>query len=168
MNTVLDKDRHRYADGRMPKFQVFFRKYQNSKGVLKQLYRFLYRIYADKSFIEIPRDTKIGAGLCFHHAFGITMNADTIIGDNCNIHKGVTIGQENRGARKGSPVIGNSVWIGINSTIVGHIVIGDDVLIAPNSYVNCDVPSHSIVVGNPCRIVHNDNATDEYIYRKIN
>lgn len=51
--------------------------------------------------------------------------------ENCNIHKGVTIGQENRGKRKGTPVIGDEVWIGINATIVGKISIGSDVLIAP-------------------------------------
>lgn len=45
------------------------------------------------------------------------------------------------GGRQGAPGIGNEVWIGINAAIVGKITIGDDVLIAPNSYVNCDVPS---------------------------
>ena len=74
------------------------------------------------------------------------------IGEWCNIHKGVTIGQQNRGDLKGVPKIGNKVWIGVNATIVGKIEIGDDVLIAPNSFVNCDVPSHSIVIGNPCQI----------------
>ena len=86
-----------------------------------------------------------------------------MIGCNCNIHKGVTIGQENRGKRKGSPVIGNNVWIGINSTIVGNVIIGSDVLIAPNTYVNCDVPDHSIVFGNPCIIKYRENATEGYI-----
>ena len=79
------------------------------------------------------------------------------------MHKGVTIGQENRGKRRGTPVIGNKVWIGVNATIVGKITIGDDVLIAPNTYVNCDIPSHSVVFGNPCIIKHRDNATEEYI-----
>lgn len=41
------------------------------------------------------------------------------------------------GGRQGTPVIGNEVWIGINAAIVGNVTIGDDVLIAPNSYVNC-------------------------------
>lgn len=85
------------------------------------------------------------------------------IGKNCNIHKGATIGQENRGKRKGTPVIGNNVWIGINSTIVGKVVIGDDVLIAPNTYVNRDIPSHSIVIGNPCKVIPNEEATKNYI-----
>ena len=41
-------------------------------------------------------------------------------------------------------MIGNEVWLGINVAIVGKVTIGDDVLIAPNSYVNCDVPSHRL------------------------
>lgn len=75
----------------------------------------------------------------------------------------MTIGQENRGRRKGAPTIGNKVWLGVNSTIVGNITIGDDVLIAPNSYVNFDVPPHSIVIGNPGKIIHRENATQDYI-----
>ena len=55
------------------------------------------------------------------------------------------------------------MWIGINATVVGNVSIGDDVLIAPNSYVNCDVPPHSVVVGNPCRIIPRENATEDYI-----
>lgn len=71
------------------------------------------------------------------------------------------------GGRKGAPRIGNEVWIGVNVTIVGKITIGDDVLIAPNTYVNCDIPSHSVVFGNPCIIKHRDNATEGYINHKI-
>lgn len=79
----------------------------------------------------------------------------------------MTIGQENRGIRKGVPVIGNEVWIGINATIVGKITIGDDVLIAPNSYVNCDIPSHSVVFGNPCVIKYREKATEGYINNRV-
>lgn len=43
------------------------------------------------------------------------------------------------------PTIGDEIWIGVNATIVGRINVGDDVLIAPNSFVNCDIPSHSVV-----------------------
>ena len=67
------------------------------------------------------------------------------------------------GGRRGTPVIGNRVYIGLNSTIVGGISIGDDVLIAPNTFVNEDVPSHSIVIGNPCKIISKANATEEYV-----
>ena len=86
-----------------------------------------------------------------------------MIGCNVNITKGVTIGLSNRGSKKGCPVIGDYVWIGANAAIVGDVHIGEDVLIAPNTYVNCDVPSHSIVLGNPAKIVHRDHATEDYI-----
>lgn len=82
----------------------------------------------------------------FGHAYCITINPKAVLGKNINLHKGVTIGQENRGKRKGTPVISDSVWIGVNATVVGAIKIGSDVLIAPNAYVNYDVPDHSIVL----------------------
>ena len=57
----------------------------------------------------------------------------------------------------------NCVYVGINSTVVGGIEIGDDVLIAPNSFVNFNVPPHSVVVGNPAKIHQKENATQGYI-----
>ena len=97
------------------------------------------------------------------HAYNITINSRVKIGRNCNTHKGAVTGQANRGARKGYPTIGDRVWIGINSAFVGKVLIGDDVMIAPNSYVNVDVPSHSVVFGNPCIIKHRDWATEGYV-----
>ena len=89
------------------------------------------------------------------------------MGKNCTLYHGVTIGMEFRGERKGNPVIGNSVWIGSNACVVGNVTIGDDVLVAPLAFVNFDVPSHSIVIGNPARIIHRDNATADYIDNNV-
>lgn len=47
--------------------------------------------------------------------------------------------------------------------VCGKIKIGNDVLIAPNAYVNFDVPDHSVVVGNPGKVYHRENATEGYI-----
>ena len=150
------------------KFLYYFRKASTrKKKVICYYYRFRYRLISQKHGIEIPRTVSIGKGLFICHPYNITINPNVKIGKNLNIHKGVTIGQENRGKRKGVPCIGNNVWIGINSTIVGKIVIGDDVLIAPNSYVNCDVPSHSVVIGNPCKIIKKNNATEHYIENEL-
>lgn len=77
----------------------------------------------------------------------------------------VTIGRDIRGKREGFPTFGNRVCIRTNSTIVGNITIGDDVLIAPNTFVNFDVPSHSVVIGNPASIHHKDNATEGHLGR---
>ena len=61
------------------------------------------------------------------------------------------------------PTIGNNVSVGINSTIVGNITIGDDVMIAPNCFVNFDVTSHSVVIGNPGVVHSKDSATYGYV-----
>lgn len=67
---------------------------------------------------------------------------------------------------QGRPLIGDEAWIGVNAAIVGGIRVGSDVLIAPGAYVNCDVPDHSIVLGNPCRAIPCENATEGYINRR--
>lgn len=145
-----------------------FRRCQSaqSKG-MQQIFRFLFMIIKKRKNIEIYGMASIGPGLYLGHVYGITINASAKIGSNCNIHKGVTIGQENRGARKGTPTIGDNVWIGVNPTIVGKITVGDDVLIAPNSFINCDIPSHSIVYGNPCIIKAKVGATDAYVNNMV-
>ena len=149
-------------------FLKAFRKAQYSKNRIEKFFwKIRFAILRQKHGIEIGSETNIGKGLYLVHPYNITINGRATIGTNCSIHKGVTIGQENRGKRKGTPTIGNCVWMGINSTIVGNICIGDDVLIAPNSFVNCDIPSHSVVIGNPCTIHHKDNATEEYINNRV-
>ena len=124
-----------------------------------------FRIYrlCRKYGIEISSDAEIGNGLYMGHPYNITIASGVRMGKNCNIHKGVTIGRVNTGKKEGVPIIGDSVFFGINSTIVGNIQIGNDVLIAPNSYVNFDVPDHSVVLGNPAKIHSKEYATKCYV-----
>lgn len=77
--------------------------------------------------------------------------------------KVLLLGKKIEAKEKGVPTIGDEVWIGVNATIVDKVTIGDDVLIALNAFVNCDIPSHSVVFGNLCIIRHKDNATEGYI-----
>ena len=125
--------------------------------------RFKLLRYSRKYGLEISSSATIGKGLYLGHPYNITVGANVQIGNNVNLHKGCTIGSENRGQRKGSPIIGDKVFVGINSTITGRIRIGNDVLIAPNTFVNFDVPDHSIVLGNPAIIHKKENATRDYI-----
>lgn len=117
--------------------------------------------------IEVSDSAEIGKGIYLGHPYNITIGANVVLGDNVNLHKGCTIGNIMAGSRAGSPVIGNCVFIGINASVVGGISIGDDVVIAPNAFVNFDVPSHSVVIGNPGVIHPKANATKNYILNTV-
>ncbi len=147
------------------KFMFHFRKVSFSKkySISWIFNRFLLIHYTYKYGFQIPSSTKIGQGFYIGHFGTIIINPLVVIGDNCNITSGVTIGQTNRGIMKGVPTIGNQVWIGSNATIVGGIVIGNNVLIAPNSFVNTNIPNNSIVIGNPAKIIPKFNAVESYI-----
>uniref|UniRef100_UPI003FED6A52 hypothetical protein n=1 Tax=Catenibacterium mitsuokai TaxID=100886 RepID=UPI003FED6A52 len=94
-----------------------------------------FRIYrlCRKYGIEISSDAEIGKGLYMGHPYNITIASGVRMGKNCNVYKGVTIGRINVGKKEGVPMIGESVFFGINSTVVANIHIRNDVLIAPNS-----------------------------------
>lgn len=146
------------------KYMFYFRIAQNTNiKLLKKIIRARLYLLGRKYGIEILPSAKIGPGFYIGHPYNITINQDSIIGKNVNIMKGATIGMENRGKRRGCPKIGDNVYIGINSTIVGNITIGNDVLISPNTFVNLDIPDHSIVIGNPCKITFRENATQGYV-----
>jgi len=123
-------------------------------------WRLLLHRYKYKFGFDIHPSTEIGEGLYLGHFGHVGINPDTKIGKHCNLPHIVTIGQVNKGARKGSPTIGDRVWIGTGAVIVGKIQIGTDVLIAPNSFVNFDVPDHSLVLGNPGQIHPKENVTE--------
>ncbi len=164
---LYNADIARYGGEPGPYLKVFFfllRKAATTTfAPLKAFYRILFKLWAYNNRIEMNASDLIGGGLYLGHPYNITINHGVKIGRNCNIHKGAVIGQANRGARKGCPVLGDKVYVGINAAIVGKITIGDDVMIAPNTFINVDIPSHSIVFGNPCVIKHRDYATEGYV-----
>ncbi len=122
-------------------------------SLLGFLYRLAYSRMQIKYGFQIPHVCKIGKGLFLGHFGNIVINQHAVIGENCNIAQGVTIGHVSRGKKKGNPIIGDRVWIGANSVVVGNILIGNDVLIAPLSFVNFDVPANAVIAGNPAKIV---------------
>lgn len=127
------------------------------------MYYFILKRLSIKYGFQIPVSTSIGKGFYIGHFGTIVINKDVKIGKNCNIAHLTTIGQSNRGERKGCPTIGDYVWIGTGSVIAGKINIGNNVLIAPNSFVNTDIPNNSLVIGNPAKIIKKDNPTNGYI-----
>jgi serine O-acetyltransferase len=122
----------------------------------------MYRHYTYKFAISIPTSTKIGSGFYIGHFSGIIVNKDCIIGKNCNISQGVTLGQSNRGAKKGAPIIGDNVYIGPGAKLIGRVVIGNNVAIGANSVVTKDIEDNAVVVGAPARVISH-NGVDGYI-----
>jgi serine O-acetyltransferase len=180
--TIIQRDFYRENGKWLSKFEIWakcvnpnlhfiyiLRKTQKykKKSFLGLFWRFVLRHHQIKYGFQIYPETQIGDGFYLGHWGSLVINPNTKIGKNCNIAQGVTIGQQNRGKNTGIPVIGNEVWIGANAVIVGGVMIGNNVLIAPNSYVNFDVPSDSVVMGNPGKIYPKEDATEGYINNKV-
>lgn len=115
--------------------------------------RFMFTHYKYKFGVSIPHKTSIGRGLYIGHPRDIVISDQAVIGDNCNLSQSVTIGQSNRGARKGTAVIGNNVYIGPGAKIVGAVRIGNFVAIGANCVVTMDIPDSAVVVGVPGRVI---------------
>lgn len=110
--------------------------------------------------ISISYASQIGSDFYIGHFGGIIINASAIIGSNCNISQGVTIGVSGRGENRGVPIIGNNVYIGANATVVGKIKIGDNCIIAANSLVSNSVEANTTVMGVPAVKVNNNTSID--------
>jgi len=142
------------------RFVKLYRKFQVNQGnIWGAFYRRRLERFAHKTGIDFLGNPNFGKGLTIGHWGRIVVNGNAKFGDQIMLTHGVTIGRDIRSKREGTPTFGNCICIRTNSTVVGNINIGDDVLIAPNTFVNFDVPSHSVVIGNPAHIHHKDNAT---------
>lgn len=131
--------------------------FTRSRALLKfslyPLARLMLHRYTYKFGIDIPFTTRIGSGFYIGHFCGIIVNEDCIIGKNCNISQGVTLGKANRGRNKGCPVIGDNVYIGPGAKIFGAVRVGNHAAIGANSVVTHDVPDHAVVAGVPARVI---------------
>ena len=138
-------------------FWLRLSEYLRGKGsvyfIFEKICNIILRRYTYKFGIEISPATNIGQGFYINHFGGIIINPQCIIGKNCNISQGVTIGQSNRGDNKGCPRIGDNVFIAPGAKIFGGIKIGNNVAIGANSVVTKDIPDNAVVVGIPGKII---------------
>lgn len=112
---------------------------------------------------RIPVSVKIGKGSKFaYQGLSTLLVKGTEIGEHCMIGMRVTTGRNF--PYKDVPKIGNKVWIGTNAVIIGPVIIEDDVIIAPNSFVNKSVPKGKIVGGNPAKIIGDIKNLDYNIF----
>jgi serine O-acetyltransferase len=108
---------------------------------------FVERLTEIMTGISIPAEAKIGKGLRIHHFGGIIFHSAVVVGENCTIYHGVTLGD--RGGWGGAPRVGNNVTIGAGAKLLGEIEIGDNCLIGANAVVRTSVPSGCVAVGVP-------------------
>ena len=142
------------------KYQKYLRKeeyYCNCKhGLISNLGMVYYKNKKRKLGLKLGIDIGINAfdkGLHILHPFGIIVNGDSNIGENCIIHGSICIG--NKGDSDDTvPTIGDNANIGFGSVIIGNIRIGNDVVIGSNSLVNKSFEEDGVVIaGCPAKII---------------
>ena len=101
--------------------------------------------------IELNHKAEVGPRLRLHHGYGLVVHESAVIGSDCTLRHGTTIG--NRRESDDCPVIGDRVDIGCSSVIIGRIKIGDNAKIGAGSVVLHDVPAGCTVAGTPARPV---------------
>lgn len=115
--------------------------------------RYLSDIARELTGIEIHPGAEIGSEFFIDHGSGVVIGETTIIGDNCTIYSGVVLGGTSIKKEKRHPTIGDNVVIGTGAKVLGPVTVSDNVRIGANSVVVNDVPSNSVVVGVPGKIV---------------
>lgn len=121
------------------------------------LARFVSQRCRNKTGIEIHPAAQIGKGLFIDHGMGVVIGETTVIGDNCTLYQGVTLGGTGKDKGKRHPTIGNNVTIGSGAKVLGPFTVGENSKIAAGAVVLSEVPPNSTCVGVPGRIVKIDN-----------
>lgn len=118
--------------------------------------RFFSNVARFLTQIEIHPRAKIGNGIFIDHGSGVVIGETSELGDGCTIYQGVTLGGTSLSHGKRHPTLGRNVTVGVNSSVLGAIVIGDNAKIGAGSVVVKDVPANATVVGVPARVVAQD------------
>lgn len=106
--------------------------------------------------IEIHPGAVIGRRLFIDHGMGVVIGETTVIGDDCTIYQGATLGGTGKETGKRHPTLGNNVMVGSGAKILGPFSVGDNSKIASGAVVLSEVPPNSTCVGVPARIVRRE------------
>lgn len=143
-----------------PSFKVMMHYRLAHKLYLRKHYflaRYISQRAARKTGIEIHPGAQIGKGLFIDHGNGVIIGETTIIGDNCTLYQGVTLGGTGKEHGKRHPTLGNNVMVSAGAKVLGSFTIGDNSKIGAGSVVLEEVPANSTVVGVPGRVVKRNN-----------
>jgi len=133
--------------------------YKKKIPILPRVFRFIVFLLYNS---DIPSSVVIGKNTLFGHSgIGVVIHQDAVIGDDCVIGQGITIG--GRSKNPTVPVIGNKVYIAAGARVLGPIKIGNNVIIAPNAVVINDVADNCIVGGIPAKVLKENILTKDFI-----
>ena len=103
--------------------------------------------------IEIHPGATIGRGVFIDHGMGVVVGETAIVGDDCTLYQGVTLGGTGKERGKRHPTLGREVVVGVGASVLGDITVGDGARVGAGSVVLRDVPPHTTTVGIPARAV---------------
>ena len=107
--------------------------------------------------VEIHPAAQIGRRFMIDHGMGIVIGETSIIGDDCLIYQGVTLGMTGKHGGKRHPTLGNNVLIGAGTKVLGPVYIGDNARIGAGSVVLRNLPANCTAVGVPAEVVRINN-----------
>lgn len=116
---------------------------------LSVLYRMMHRHVRNHYGIELDYATKVGRRLIIEHQHGITIHGCCVIGDDCIVRQGVTLGNKTLDRPYDAPRLGDRVNVGAGAKLLGGVTLGDDAQVGANAVVLKDVPAGGIAVGIP-------------------
>ena len=123
----------------------------------RSLARVLSQITRHITGVEIHPAAQIGKHFFIDHAMGVVIGETTIVGDNCVLYQGVTLGGTGNETGKRHPTLGNNVLIGAGTKVLGPVYIGDNARIGAGSVVLCNLPANCTAVGVPAEVVRINN-----------
>lgn len=103
--------------------------------------------------VEIHPGATIGKGLFIDHGSGIVIGETAVIGDNCTLYQGVTLGGTGKDKGKRHPTLGDNVMVGSGAKVLGPFKVGNNVKIAAGAVVLNEIPDDSTAVGVPARVI---------------
>lgn len=124
---------------------------------LKLLARIVATLSRFFTGIEIHPAATIGRRVVIDHGMGVVIGETAVVGDDCLIYHGVTLGGKQAHSRDvvsgpRHPQVGNRVTIGAMAVVLGPVTVGDDAVIGAHSVVVADVPAGALAVGVPAVI----------------
>lgn len=146
--------------------------YRFSNWLYRKKLKFLARLISQISRfftgVEIHPSAKIGKRLFIDHGMGVVIGETTIIGDDCTLYQGVTLGGTGKDSGKRHPTLGNNVLVGCGAKILGPFYVGDNVKIAANAVVLQSIPNNATAVGVPAKIVKINGKKVDFDLDQIN